>query len=169
MNLRLFPKHLGIWEGTYTRISPAGEVIQKWNSRLTIRMVDDRTYHQVNEYFWEDGHYELHDFGQSKFNDEGVLIFDNPRILGEAWETHNSVNLTWTYRDTPGSMLYEMIDLIGEKEDVRIRTWKWSNYDQFNGIMMIHEKKVGGPSDIDSKFWDELPEKRFKGESRSNK
>lgn len=169
MELRLFPKHLGIWEGTYTRISPEGTLIDKWKSRLTIRMLDEKTYHQVNEYFWDDGHYECHDFGKSKFNDEGVLIFDNPRILGEAWETHNSVNLTWTYKDRPGSMLYEMIDLIGEKEDVRIRTWKWSYYDKFEGLTMIHEKKVGNVNDIDPNFWEELPQKRFTGVSRSNR
>ena len=106
--LDLFPKHLGIWAGTYSRIQPDGRVSDTFRSRLSIRMPSNNTYHQVNEYFWDDGHYECHDFGTTFFNAQGELIFDNPRILGKAWETGNSILLTWTYRDRPGSNLYEM-------------------------------------------------------------
>ncbi|MCU0341475.1 MAG: DUF3598 family protein [Spirosomaceae bacterium] len=169
MSLRLFPKHLGVWEGTYTRIAPDGSMIDRWKSRLTIRMEGERAYHQVNEYMWDDGHYECHDFGVSMFDDNWELQFDNPRIKGHAWETQNSVNLIWEYKDRPGSMLYEMIDLIGEKEDVRIRTWKWSYHDQFEGLTMIHEHKVSNDPNRDPKFWEELPSKRFTGVSRSNR
>lgn len=166
--LRLFPKHLGIWEGTYTRIAPDGTMTDRWKSRLTIRM-EGELYHQVNEYFWSDGHYECHDFGVCPFNENGELIFDNPRILGKAWETNDSVNLIWAYKDRPGSMLYEMIDLIGEKQEHRIRTWKWSFNDEFEGITMINERKVGSVDDVDPQFWYELPSKRYTGVSRSNR
>lgn len=169
MSLRLFPKHLGVWEGTYTRIAPDGTLIDRFNSRLTIRMEGERGYHQVNEYTWADGHYECHDFGVSQFDENWQLQFDNPRIKGHAWETQNSVNLIWSYKDRPGSMLYEMIDLIGEKEEVRIRTWKWSYHDQFEGLTMIHENKVSNDPNRNPQFWEELPSKRFTGESRSNR
>jgi Domain of unknown function (DUF3598) len=168
MELRLFPQHTGIWEGTYTRISPAGERLDQFNSRLSIRMMDGHRYHQVNEYTWPDGHYELHDFGISQFNEAGELIFDNPRISGRAWETHNSVCLIWSYKDRPGSNLYEMIDLIGDGTH-RIRVWKWSYYDTFEGLTMIDERKVGTVNDIDANFWMSLTEKRFTGVSRSNR
>ncbi|MBL7814236.1 MAG: DUF3598 family protein [Saprospiraceae bacterium] len=167
MTLRLFPLHLGIWEGTYTRIQPDGTVSNTFRSRLTIRMPDDRTYQQVNEYFWDDGHYECHDFGTTYFNEQGELIFDNPRMVGKAWETQNSVVLTWSYRDRPDSQLYELINLIGDNKH-RIRVWKWSCGDVFEGLTMIDERKVGEVSDIPDSFWTELPNKRFKGVSRSN-
>jgi Domain of unknown function (DUF3598) len=169
MALRLFPKHIGIWEGTYTRIAPDGSMIDRWKSRLTIRMESERGYHQVNEYMWDDGHYELHDFGVSYFDDNWELQFDNPRIKGHSWETQNSVNLIWSYKDRPGSKLYEMIDLIGDDERTRIRTWKWSCYDQFEGNTMIHEKKISDDPNQDPTFWDDLASKRFTGVSRSNK
>ncbi len=167
--LRLFPKHIGIWEGTYTRISPEGQLIDRWKSRLTIRMEGERGYHQINEYIWDDGHVEFHDFGVAQFDENWELQFDNPRILGHAWETQNSVNLVWEYKDRPGSKLYEMIDLIGDDERTRIRTWKWSFNDQFEGITMIHEKKTSDDPNQDPSFWDNLASKRFMGESRSNK
>jgi hypothetical protein len=168
MELKLFPNHTGIWEGTYTRILPDGTVKDKWKSRLSIKMFDGNQYHQVNEYFWDDDHYECHDFGVCQFNENGELIFDNPRIIGKAWETQNSVVLIWDYKDRPGSRLYELIDLIGDGTH-RIRVWKWSYNDAFEGLTMIDERQVGKQADIPQSFWDELPKKRFTGISRSNR
>ena len=167
MKLRHFPKHTGIWEGNYTRIAPNGDKLDQWKSHLSIRLLGDAQYHQVNEYFWTDGHYECHDFGICDFNSEGKLIFDNPRIDGYSWETEESVCLTWTYKNRPGSRLYEMIDLIGNGEH-RIRVWKWAYNDTFEGLTMIEERRVGLEKDIPATFWAESASKRFMGESRSN-
>ena len=168
MNLRLFPMHTGIWEGTYTRINPQGEVTNHFKSRLTIRIFDTNKYHQVNHYMWDDGHEEIHDFGISHFNEEGTLIFDSPRIYGESWETRDSICLIWTYKNRPGSKLFEMIDLIGDGTH-RVRNWRWTEGDEFQGLTMIDERKVAVMEDIDPAFWEELPLKRFQGISRSDK
>jgi hypothetical protein len=168
-NLRIFPKHTGVWEGVYRRISPEGTLLAEWNSRLTIHIAADGSYRQVNEYFWADGYYECHDFGISHFDQEGNLIFDNPRIKGHAWETGSSVCFTWEYLDRPGSKLYEMIDLIGPEEKHRIRVWKWSCYDTFEGLTMIEERKTATQDEISDDFWVSASEKRFKGVSRSNR
>ncbi|MEY4135093.1 MAG: hypothetical protein RL386_1443 [Bacteroidota bacterium] len=168
-NLRLFPKHTGVWEGTYRRISPEGALLDQWNSRLSIRISPDGSYRQVNEYFWPDGHYECHDFGVCFFNEEGTLIFDTPRIKGHSWETRDSVCLIWEYLDRPGSKLYEMIDLIGPEEKHRIRVWKWSYFDTFEGLTMIEERNTASQEDIPEDFWAEASAKRFKGVSRSNR
>ena len=168
MKLKLFPKHTGVWEGTYTRIDAEGNVTNKWKSRLTIKLYDGNKYHQVNQYFWDDGHEELHDFGVCEFNEEGVLIFDNPRILGESWETHDSVCLTWTYRNRPGSKLFEMIDLIGDGTH-RVRNWRWTENDEFQGLTMIDERKVKTQEEIDPAFWVDLASRRTLTPSRSDK
>lgn|GEM_PF-301831 len=166
--LKLFPKHCGIWEGTYTRISADGDLVDKWKCRLTIRMLPNRRYHQVNQYFWDDGFEECLDFGICKFNDEGELIFENPRLSGKAWESGRSIVLIWDYKHRPGLTLFEQIDLIGN-DDHRIRVWKWSEGDTFNGITMINERKIGGQEDIDPAFWERLPDIRTNGKaSRSD-
>ena len=131
-------------------------------------MFDSNKYHQVNEYSWPDGHLELHDFGVSSFNEKGQLIFDNPRIDGYAWETENTVCLTWTYKNRPGSRLFEMIDLIGDGKH-RIRTWKWSLNDEFEGTTMIEERQTGLQEEIPDSFWANLPERRYRGVSRSDR
>lgn len=168
MELKLFPKHTGIWQGTYTRIDAEGNKIDQWQSKLHIKMFDGNKYHQVNEYCWPDGHLELHDFGVSSFNEKGQLIFDNPRIDGYAWETENTVCLTWTYKNRPGSRLFEMIDLIGDGKH-RIRTWKWSLNDEFEGTTMIEERQTGLQEEIPDSFWANLPERRYRGISRSDR
>jgi hypothetical protein len=168
VQLKNFPKHTGVWEGTYTRIDAKGNVTNHWKSRLTIKLYDENKYHQVNHYMWDDGHEEIFDFGVSKFDEEGNLIFDSPRIKGKAWETNDSVCLIWTYVDRPGSKLFEMIDLIGDGTH-RVRNWRWTMNDEFQGLTMIDERKVANQEDIPDVFWAELPSKTFKGVSRSDK
>jgi len=167
MQLRLFPLHTGIWEGTYMRIDPSGKVTNQWKSRLTIRMFDGNKYQQANHYIWSDGHEELHDFGVTEFDETGTLIFENPRMSGYSWETRDSICLIWTYKNRPGSKLFEMIDLIGDGTH-RVRNWRWTEGDEFQGITMIDERKVASQEEIDPNFWTELSERKFKGQSRSD-
>ncbi len=166
--LKLFPKHAGIWEGTYRRIGADGQLIDQWKSRLTCAMLPDRKYHQVNQYTWDDGFTECLDFGICPFNEKNELIFENPRLSGKAWESGRSVILIWDYKHRPGMTLFEQIDLIGN-DDHRIRVWKWSDNDKFNGVTMIEERKVCGQDGIDPQFWVDLPKMRTNGqESRSD-
>jgi len=166
--LKLFPKHTGVWEGTYKRIDVNGKLLDQWKSRLTIRMMPNRQYHQVNQYFWEDGFEECLDFGICQFNEHNELIFDNPRLSGKAWETGRSVVLIWDYKHRPGMTLFEQIDLIGD-DTHRIRVWKWSENDNFLGITMIEERRVKTEAEIDPEFWKRLPQIRTNGQaSRSD-
>lgn len=167
MQHTLFPFHTGVWEGTYIRIDAGGNVLSKWKSRLTIKIFEENKYHQVNEYFWDDGHQECHDFGVCEFTEDGMLIFDNPRMNGYCWETNNSVCLIWEYKNRPGSKLYEMINLIGDGTH-RIRNWRLTEGDNFQGITMIDERKVKNMEEIDPQFWIDLPHKRTIGVSRSD-
>jgi hypothetical protein len=140
MALTLFPKHAGIWEGTYTRINAHGEVIDQHKSRLTLKLSGNE-WSQTNEYTWADGKREFHDFGKSLFDAEERLQFDNPRIKGEAWEADKVINLWWTYKEQPGTMLYEIITLIDDTH--RMRTWQHSRNGVFEGLTMIEERRVG--------------------------
>jgi Domain of unknown function (DUF3598) len=139
MALTLFPKHHGVWKGTYTRLAPNGDIIDKHNSYLTLTL-NGKEWSQTNEYTWENGKREFHDFGMSRFDDNDHLQFDNPRIKGEAWESESVIVLWWTYKDQPGTMLYEIITLTGENS--RMRTWQHSRNGVFEGLTMIEEHRV---------------------------
>ncbi|MCS6807417.1 MAG: DUF3598 family protein [Bacteroidota bacterium] len=140
MALTVFPKHTGVWEGTYTRINAQGEVIDKHRSRLTLAL-NGREWTQTNEYIWDNGKREFHDFGVSYFDDNDRLQFDNHRIKGEAWESSNDIiNLYWTYKEEPGTLLFEIITLLGDGH--RMRTWQHSRNGKFEGLTMIEERRV---------------------------
>ena len=88
MNLKIFPLHTGIWEGTYTRVDANSNILGKWKSKLWLRIFDENKYQQVNEYIWDDGYREFHEFGFLTFTEQGELIFDNPRIFGKIGRAH---------------------------------------------------------------------------------
>jgi Domain of unknown function (DUF3598) len=139
MKLKLFPQHTGIWEGTYTRLSAGGKVLYKHSSRLNLQLNGNR-WSQTNEYEYKDGRKEFYDFGCNSFDDNGVLTFDTPRIYGKSWEAGNVILLWWTYKDLPGSLLYENIVLLNEGH--RMRTWQHSRNGMFDGVTMIEEWRV---------------------------
>jgi hypothetical protein len=62
-----------------------------------------------------------------------------------------------------------MIDLIGAEKKHRIRTWKWSLNDEFQGLTMIDERQTAIQSEIPESFYENLASRRFMGVSRSNK
>ncbi|HMQ08174.1 MAG TPA: DUF3598 family protein [Saprospiraceae bacterium] len=143
--LRLFPQHTGIWEGTYTRISPRGEVIYWHHSRLTLKL-NGVEWSQTNEYMFPGGKSEFHDFGISTFDQNGILTFDNPRIYGKSWESENNILLWWEYKEESGTKLYEIISLLSEGH--RMRTWQYSRNGVFEGLMMIEERRIKKQEEI---------------------
>jgi len=152
MNLKFFPHHTGIWKGTYKRIAPDGTIMYQHKSKLTFRLVGNKWY-QTNLYNFADGREEFHNFGEAIFDENGVMTFDNPRIYGKAWEGEKNVMLTWTYKDQPGSQLYEMITLI--EEGHRMRVWQFSQDGEFQGLMMIEERKIADMESVPQEHFDQ--------------
>jgi hypothetical protein len=147
MDFKLFPRMSGIWEGTYTRLAADGTVMFKHKSRLTLQLIGNE-WRQTNYYEFEDGRIEFHNFGMSPFNEKGVMQYDNPRIIGEAWEANGGKNilLWWSYKQEPGSMLYEMITPISNTH--RTRVWQHTRNGIFEGLTMIEEWKKADQSEI---------------------
>jgi hypothetical protein len=147
MNFKLFPHMSGVWEGTYTRLAADGTLMFKHKSRLTLRLDNDE-WRQTNYYEFDDGRTEFHNFGMSKFNENGVMQYDNPRIVGEAWEANGGKNilLWWQYLQEPGTMLYEMITPISNIH--RTRVWQHTRNGIFEGLTMIEEWKKNDQDQI---------------------
>ena len=138
--LNVFPKHLGVWEGTYTRIDEQGRVLDRHESRLTCRIIDGYKWHQNNFYRWPDGRTQSIDF-PGEFSEDGVLHFDTPRLRGRAWEAApDLILLQWEYVNEPGTRLSEMIWLIAEGH--RCRVWQHTLHGEYKGVTMIEERQV---------------------------
>jgi len=153
VSLLLFPDMTGIWEGTYSRINEKDELLFRHKSKLTLHLKGNE-WRQSNLYMFENGREEFHNFGLSLFSEDGVMKYDNPRITGEAWEANGGKNilLWWTYKQIPGSMLYEMITPISPTH--RMRVWQHSMNGKFEGITMIEEHKKADQSAISLSHYD---------------
>ena len=131
---------LGVWEGTYTKVDPAGAVLDRHRCRLTCSWLDDGTYLQVNEYAWEDGRREVHRFPGTVR--EGRLHFDTERIRGVSWEiSDTNLVLNWVYKHDPSGFLWELITL---SDDFRRKSRVWQFFDghQMTALMLIKEERV---------------------------
>jgi hypothetical protein len=147
MNFMLFPHMSGVWEGTYTRLAADGAVMFKHTSRLTLKL-EGASWWQTNYYEFANGKVEFHNFGVSRFNDNGVMQYDNSRIEGEAWEANGGKNilLWWSYKQEPGTMLYEMITPLSATH--RTRVWQHTRNGIFEGLTMIEEWKKASQETI---------------------
>ena len=147
MNFKLFPPMSGIWEGSYTRLAADATIMFKHKSKLTLRL-DGNEWRQTNFYEFDNGRTEFHNFGTSFFNEEGVMKYDNTRIIGEAWEANGGKNilLWWSYLQEPGTMLYEMITPISNTH--RTRVWQHTRNGVFEGLTMIEEWKTSSQEEI---------------------
>ena len=154
LSLKLFPSMTGIWEGTYTRLSENAEVMFTHKSKLSLHLSGNE-WRQANFYAFDNGREEFHNFGMSPFNENGVMKYDNHRIIGEAWEANGGKNilLWWSYKQFPGSMLYEMITPISSTH--RMRVWQHSINGKFEGLTMIEEWKTADQSEIPLSLYDQ--------------
>lgn len=140
----LLAKHDGYWEGEYTYINPAGEVVDKHKSYLTCLFPDsgEFDYDQVNKYTWPDGRQEVHAF-PGTYDGYGRMNFDTERIRGVCWGVdENTVYLTWIYKEKGTDLrLFELI-VLSDDGNNRCRTWQWVRDGVIEMRTVINEKRV---------------------------
>jgi hypothetical protein len=121
----LLAKQAGVWQGVYRYYDQQGILIDEHASRLTCTIVDDRNYHQTNEYTWSGGKTEVREFPAKYSN--GRIWFDNDLIKGYAAEDKldpykRTILLYWIRKEDPDRCFYEMIQVDDEYKS-RTRTW----------------------------------------------
>ncbi|MGV9309326.1 MULTISPECIES: DUF3598 family protein [unclassified Nonomuraea] len=139
----LLARHEGEWEGTYRHLDSLGQVVDLHRSRLTCSIVDDRAYHQVNEYVWDDGRTERHEF-PGTYLGGGRCAFDTERIRGEFWEVDaTTIYLTWVFKAEDADLrLFELI-VLSDDGTTRSRVWQWIEAGVCVRRTLIDEKRVG--------------------------
>jgi hypothetical protein len=141
-DMPLLARHEGRWAGTYTHLDPAGTLLDQHGSHLTCTIVDERTYHQVNRYTWDDGRTEEVAF-PGAYLGGGRCGFDTERIKGEFWELDAStIYLTWVYKAAAADLrLFELIVLSDDGEH-RSRVWQWIQSGVCVKRTIIDERRV---------------------------
>ena len=73
---------VGVWEGTYTAVTPAGDLIERYRSRQETRL-DGDVWRERITYLREGQEPEVHDF-TGRFQD-GMLLFEDDDISGDTY------------------------------------------------------------------------------------
>jgi len=147
--LPLLARHGGVWTGTYTFVSPALEVLDRYDFRIRVTFPEDgmgrRTYRQQSDYKWPDGRTQSLDFKGLLEGD--AIVFDDGRIAGRMWALDDqTLYLTFGFSAQPGVQVCEMIQLSADGQ-TRARTWHWLRDDALYQITLVDERRGdGGPS-----------------------
>jgi hypothetical protein len=142
VGMPVLARHEGDWQGTYILVDLEGNILDQHKSHLTCEFPENSPYpyYQTNRYTWADGKKEEHKF-PGMYQDK-ALWFDTERINGKAWEVDDAtVILYFSYKEMPGSYLYEMIQ-ISPCNNYRARTWHWFKNNKLDRRTLIQEERM---------------------------
>ena len=135
--------HEGVWEGTYTHVDTALNVLDRHASRVVCTFPTDgeHAYVQHNTFTWPDEKVVTAEL-PGVFHD-GRLRCDTPTFEGSAWQTHEGfILLDLDRRDEPGTRFHEII-MMGEGGQHRARTWHWFRDGRLFKRTLCEERRVG--------------------------
>lgn len=130
----------GVWEGTYTYLSPAGAVLDAHRSRQETRLDGDRWYERV-VYLRDGAAPEVLDF-RARFDGDD-LVFDSADFEGGARLVDGRF-LVFPYRwaAEPGVEVVEIITFADD--DYKARLWQRLRDGRLDQVTVIEEHRVHG-------------------------
>ncbi len=144
-NFKVFPKHIGVWEGDWTRLDADCKEIEKCTGVLTLKIVENE-WRQTNVVTYANGNIETKNFvahvvgeGQVEFEspDSG---FSNYKTL--ATEVGDNLIICQIWEKETGILrAVETINLVSS--DRRIRTNQiLTEEGKLRGVTVIVEQKI---------------------------
>ena len=146
-NFKVFPKHTGVWEGTWIILDANCQEKKRFTAVLTQKIVNNQ-WVQTNVQNYADGQSETQSFlgtvvGPGEISIESTEeIFANFTTLAKEHDDRIIIFQLWD-KSTGKLKAVETINLISDTE--RIRTTQSFNSDDgsLKGIMVITEEKTG--------------------------
>jgi hypothetical protein len=144
-NFKVFPKHTGVWEGTWTILNADFQETQRFTAVLTQKIVDNQ-WRQTNVQTYANGKSETQNFvghvvGEGQVEIESHdSIFSNYKTLATEVGDHLIVFQIWD-KATGILRAVETINIVSC--DRRIRTTQSLTEDgQLRGVMVIVERRI---------------------------
>lgn len=145
-NFKVFPKHVGVWQGNWIRLDADGKEIERFQGVLSKKIVDNQ-WVQTNNYQFADGRTVEQNFvglvaGEGKIKFESSdLPFCNYTLIAE--EVGENLIIFRVWDKATGVLLgLETINLVDEITCVRT-SQGFTAEGKFRGVMVIHEGRVG--------------------------
>ncbi|MEQ8508989.1 MAG: DUF3598 family protein [Rhodospirillaceae bacterium] len=143
-NMSLVASNEGVWEGTYSFISPRGWINDRYDFKIILTIYDDpnRSYRQESYYTWADGKTEERVFEAGYDLEENQMTWDDGRIAGHLWEIdETSFHLRFGFSAMPDVQCFETVQMFdgGAK---RGRTWLWYRNGELYQYVLIDERRT---------------------------
>lgn len=145
-DFKVFPKHVGVWQGDWVRLDANAQEIERFKGLLTKKIVENQ-WIQTNSYEFADGRTVTQNFvgivaGEDKIKIESSeLPFANYTMIGEEHGDHLIIFRVWD-KATGVLLAVETINLINETTCIRT-TQGFTPEGKFRGGMVIQESCVG--------------------------
>ena len=110
--MTLVASNKGVWEGTYSFISPAGWVSDRYGFRIVLSIFGDPALscRQESFYTWPDGRTEDRVFDAGYDAAVNQMVWDDGRIAGRLWEMDGTkFNLRFGFGTMPDLECFEMV------------------------------------------------------------
>jgi hypothetical protein len=131
-------QHEGVWEGTYTYLTPRGDLVDQHGSRQETR-IEGGAWNQHVNYQWPDGRRASFDFHARLEGDR--LVYDDQAFEGVFEPVNDRVALvTGSWNDHPGRTLVETITTVADGHQAR--TWQVFEDDALVLLVTIEEHRV---------------------------
>ncbi len=143
-NMPLVASNEGVWEGTYSFISPRGWINDRYDFKIVLTIYDDpaKSYRQESYYTWSDGKTEDRLFEAGYDFEKNQMVWDNGRIAGHLWEIdETSFHLRFGFSAVPDMQCFETVQMFdgGAK---RGRTWLWYRGGELYQYVLIDERRT---------------------------
>ncbi|MEG5057141.1 DUF3598 family protein [Microcoleus sp. A2-C5] len=144
-NFKVFPKHTGIWEGSWTILDADCKEMQKFTAVLTQEIVDNQ-WRQTNVQTYANGKTETqifvgHVVGEGQVEIESPdSIFSNYKTLATEVGDHLIVFQIWD-KATNILRAVETINLVTDNRRIRT-TQSLTEEGKLRGVMVIVEQKI---------------------------
>lgn len=126
---------VGVWEGTYTSVTPDGELIERYRSRQETRLDGDLWRERIT-YFRDGREPEVYDF-TGRFVD-GRLVFEDDDISGDALLAGDDILvLPYTWKSRPDERVVETVILATPSHKARV--WQVFDRGELVRVMIIKE------------------------------
>jgi hypothetical protein len=130
----------GVWIGTYTHVTPKGEILDTFTSRQETHLEGDDWYERVT-YMWPEGEAIQFDF-HAQFDQTGEqIVFDDPNFHGEIKFVNDKVYVfPYYWKAKPDTHVVETIVLASVH--YKSRVWQTFECNQLAKVTIITEQRI---------------------------
>lgn len=129
---------VGVWEGTYTSVTPTGELIERYRSRQETRIDGDEWRERIT-YLRDDQEPQTYNF-MGRFEGE-MLLFEDDDISGDTYLVGDDILvLPYRWNSRPDEQVVETVILASPTHKARV--WQVFDHGELVRVTIITEHLV---------------------------